>query len=256
MKIITLLTDFGLKGSYSAVMKGVILSTNPGATVIDITHEIDPQDVREAAFLIEEYYRFFPAGTIHVAVVDPTVGSDRKPIAIIKDGYVFVGPDNGIFTLIIAEESVIYEIQEKSLMLKEVSHTFHGRDVFAPVAAHLAAGLDPSSLGNPLKHPVLLNSIFPEVRNGILQGQVIRFDRFGNVITNIRQDTLERFSQGRAMAIMLRDVVFQQINRSYYEQQLTCLIGSSGYLEFGLFKGSFRGQYHIQKDEAVTVTYR
>ena len=138
MKTITLLTDFGLQDPYAGIMKGVILSMNPDVTITDITHEVAPQDIREGAFLIEEYHRYFPLNTIHVAVVDPTVGGERRPIIMRKESHLFVGPDNGIFTLIMDDVPEVIAIENPDFTLKEISSTFHGRDIFAPAAAHLA----------------------------------------------------------------------------------------------------------------------
>ena len=161
MKTITLLTDFGTKDPYVGIMKGVILSTNPDVRIVDITHEVDPQDVREGAFLVEEYYRYFEKGTIHVAVVDPTVGSDRKPIVFSKDGYFFIGPDNGLFTLLYDDNVRAYAIENRRYMLKKISATFHGRDIFAPAAAYLSSGVQLSSLGSVVQDPVRLPGFAP-----------------------------------------------------------------------------------------------
>ena len=152
VKIITLLTDFGLKDPYVGIMKGVILSINPDATIIDITHDITPQNIEEAAFLIEEYHRFFPPGTIHMAVIDPTVGSERRPIIVSKDNNIFIGPDNGLFTLVL-DDAEVYLIENPDFMLTEVSSTFHGRDVFAPAAAHASTGFHPSAFGRTISDP-------------------------------------------------------------------------------------------------------
>lgn len=137
-------------------MKGIILSTFPDVRIVDITHEVDPQDVREGAFIIEEYYRYFEKGTIHVAVVDPTVGSDRKPIVFSKDGYLFVGPDNGLFTLVYDDNVQVYAIENRRYMGKEISPIFHGRDIFAPAASYLASGVQLSMLGSVVQEPVQL----------------------------------------------------------------------------------------------------
>ena len=140
MGIITLCTDFGNRDPYAGIMKGVILSVDPGARIVDITHEIEPQDVREAAFTVEDYWRYFPAGTVHVVVVDPTVGSSRRPIVVSCDGHFFVGPDNGVFSFAAGRASDIRLREDRDLMRGEISATFHGRDIFSPVAAHLSGG--------------------------------------------------------------------------------------------------------------------
>ena len=198
MKTITLLTDFGTKDPYVGIMKGVILSTNPDVRIVDITHEVDPQDVREGAFLVEEYYRYFEKGTIHVAVVDPTVGSDRKPIVFSKDGYFFIGPDNGLFTLLYDDNVRAYAIENRRYMLKEISATFHGRDIFAPAAAYLSSGVHLSMFGSVVQDPVRLPDLLPTVKENVLHGEVVRFDRFGNAITNILGNHCPGFCRWKA----------------------------------------------------------
>jgi len=253
LKTITLLTDFGLKDPYVGIMKGVILSTNRDVRIVDITHEVDPQDVREGAFLVEEYYRYFEKGTIHVAVVDPTVGSDRKPVVFSKEGHFFVGPDNGLFTLLYGGNEQVYAIENRRYMRKEVSSTFHGRDIFAPAAAYLASGVHLSMFGGLIQDPVRLPGLLPTVKDNVLHGEVVRFDRFGNAITNISGAIIQDFVQGRPFTITLRDEFFQTIHRSYYENETTCLIGSAGYLEFGYFKGNLKEKLGLKKGNQVNV---
>jgi hypothetical protein len=253
LKTITLLTDFGLQDPYVGITKGVILSVNPDVTIIDITHEVEPQSVREGAFLVEAYYRYFPVESIHVAIVDPTVGSERRPIILRKGGHLFVGPDNGIFTLIMDDVPKVYAIENPDLMLKKVSSTFHGRDIFAPVAAHLAKGLPPSFFGRPVADPVRLGDMLPRIEGNSLEGEVVRVDRFGNAITNIKVDFLKTFLNGRPFNIYIGDMKFTTINKSYYESDFTCLVGSSGYTEFGYFKGSFTAAKNIKKGDLVSV---
>jgi S-adenosylmethionine hydrolase len=254
LKTITLLTDFGTKDPYVGIMKGVILSTFPDVRIVDITHEVDPQDVREGAFLVEEYYCYFEKGTIHIAVVDPTVGSDRKPIVFSKDGYYFIGPDNGLFTLLYDDAVRIYSIENRRYMRKEISSTFHGRDVFAPAAAYLASGVQFSMFGGLIQNPVRLPDLLPTVKDNVLHGEVVRFDRFGNAITNIAQTMLDDFVKGRLFAVHLQDTSFSALHKSYYESEITCLIGSAGYLEFGLFMGSLREKMGLCKGDPVMIT--
>jgi S-adenosyl-L-methionine hydrolase (adenosine-forming) len=253
LKTITLLTDFGLKDPYVATMKGVILSTFPDVRIVDITHEVDPQDVREGAFLVEEYYRYFEKGTIHVAVVDPTVGSDRKPIVFNKDGYFFIGPDNGLFTLLYDDNVSIYEIENRRYMRKQISPTFHGRDIFAPAAAYLASGVQVSMFGSVVQELVQLPGLYPVIEENVLKGEIVRFDHFGNAITNISEVIIQDFVQARPFTITLRDQSFQTIHRSYFENETTCLIGSAGYLEFGYFKGNLKERLDLRKGDRVTV---
>jgi S-adenosyl-L-methionine hydrolase (adenosine-forming) len=252
VKVITLLTDFGLKDPYVGIMKGVILSINPEATIVDITHDITPQNIEEAAFLIEEYHRFFPPGTIHMAVIDPTVGSERRPIIVSKDNNVFIGPDNGLFTLIL-DDAEVYLLENADFMLREVSSTFHGRDIFAPAAAHASTGFHPSAFGRMISDPRLLDNMFPATEGNSLKGRIVRFDRFGNAITNIKIDFLKNFLGNRSFEVRTGSMVFTALNKSYYESEFTCIIGSSGYLEFGYFKGSFKEKSNITRNGSVQI---
>lgn len=253
MKTITLLTDFGAKGPYAGIMKGVILIIFPEVRIVDITHEVDPHDVREGAFVIEEYYRYFEKGTIHVAVVDPTVGSDRRPIVFSKDGYFFIGPDNGLFTLVYDDTVPVYGIENSRYMLKAISPTFQGRDIFAPAAAYLASGVRLATFGSAVDEPVRIPGIYPVIEKHVLKGEVIRFDRFGNAITNIAQTVIDDFTKQKACTIHFRGMSFRKIQKSYYEGEVVCLIGSSGYLEFGYFKGNLRDKLGLKKGDQVMI---
>ena len=186
-RIITLTTDFGIEDEYVGVMKGVILSRAPDSCIIDITHAITPGNILEGQFYLMSSWKFFPSGTVHIAVVDPGVGSGRKALIILNRGHYFVGPDNGIFTFAIKDATGIWEINLNSkVILQPTSTTFHGRDIFAPVAAHIAAGRDINEVG--AKHrgtPVELP--FPEAQKGSdsITGEILFFDRFGNALTTI-----------------------------------------------------------------------
>lgn len=255
MKIITLLTDFGLKDAYVGIMKGVILSIDPDVRIVDISHEVAAQDVREAAFMVGEYYSWFEGGAIHVAVVDPTVGSRRRPIIVAREDHLFVGPDNGIFSLVMDEQALVFTIDNRALTPRPVSATFHGRDVFAPAAANLSRGALPTSLGGPVTDPVLLPDLFPETGSDGITGKVVRFDRFGNAITNISIALLQPFLKGR-FTIEIGVISFDTLYTSYYENEMTCLIGSSGYLEFGYFKGSFKDFSGVSQGDEVRARVR
>jgi S-adenosylmethionine hydrolase len=254
VNIITVLTDFGARDPYVGIMKGVMLAINPLLHIVDITHEVDAQDVGEASFLIGEYFPHFPEATIHLAVVDPTVGSARKPLIVVKDGHMFVGPDNGIFSLLFARGEIrAYEITNKRFMGKALSGTFHGRDLFAPAAAHLSAGISPSEFGPVLVEPVMLRGLLPSVEHDVMEGRIVRFDRFGNAISTIAFDFFKDFVGSRSFTIELSSLVLRSLSRSYHESRHTCLVGSSGYLEFGLFMGDLAQDLGIQKGEKVRV---
>lgn len=253
MKPITLLTDFGLKDPYVGIMKGVILSINPDARIVDITHGIEPQDVTEGCFLIGEYVPFFPRGSVHLCVVDPTVGSDRRPIVVSREGHLFVGPDNGLFSLIIDMQSRTYQIEHEAYRLKTVSHTFHGRDIFAPAAAHLSLGLNPALLGREITDAVRLTDLKPRIKGNVLKGRVVRLDRFGNAISNIPADAFSTFVRDKPFTIHVGDLTFDRLSRSYCEHEDTCLVGSSGYIEFASFGSSFATKKGISKHASVSV---
>jgi S-adenosyl-L-methionine hydrolase (adenosine-forming) len=182
--VITLLTDFGTADPYVGMMKGVIATICPRANVIDISHEVPPQDIRTGAFLLERSFRYFPPGTIHVAVVDPGVGTSRKPLAVRAEGHLFVGPDNGLLG-VAARRSRAVMLGRASYFRNAVSQTFHGRDIFAPVAAHLAAGAVFEDLGPAQRRIVKLASARPRRVARGLRGSVASVDRFGNLITNL-----------------------------------------------------------------------
>ena len=193
--LVTLTTDFGLRDAYVAEMKGVMLGIAEAArrplALVDVTHEVEPHDITEGALALEAAAPYFPPGTVHLAVVDPGVGTARRGLALAAGGHVFVGPDNGLFTAFLeAGEWRAFELAEADYRLPIVSRTFHGRDVFAPAAAHVATGVDPARLGPPLSDPVRL--AWPEVHAvaGAVAGAVVHADRFGNLITSIHARTL------------------------------------------------------------------
>lgn len=189
-RLITLTTDFGIKDPFVGVIKGVICGINPNVYFIDITHEIEPYNIREASYVLYSAYKYFPAGTIHLSIVDPGVGSNRKKIVAVTDKYYFIAPDNGILSLIISDKDVnireIIEITNTSLFLPNISATFHGRDIFAPVAGWLSTGLSIDSIGKRTETYVKLPSAFPaKVEDNVIKGEIIYIDRFGNLHTNI-----------------------------------------------------------------------
>jgi S-adenosyl-L-methionine hydrolase (adenosine-forming) len=188
--VITLTTDFGTDDPFVGIMKGVILSIHPKAEIIDLTHGIEPQNVVQAAWVLKAAAPYFPKNTVHVAVVDPGVGGQRRPLAIQSGSHTFVGPDNGIFTSVLTANSRCFELTQKKYFLKNVSSTFHGRDVFAPVAAWIAKGTLLKSLGRPIKDPKALELPPPMWDGTALTGEVIYIDRFGNATTNISREMI------------------------------------------------------------------
>ncbi len=239
MSIITLLTDFGSQDYFVGAMKGVILSINPSVQIVDITHEVPPQDIHAAAFNLLAAYTAFPAGTVHVAVVDPGVGSKRRPLALECAGQFFVGPDNGIFSWICEREgkSRAMHLQNESFFHQPVGETFHGRDVFAPVAAALSRGVVLEDLGEPLDDYVDLPSLaLKRLPDGQAEARIIHIDRFGNCVTNLTRDHLsdESFVSGAKLYVNGREVsAFRRFfaESSAEPNELFGIFGSAGFLE-------------------------
>lgn len=192
-KVIVLLTDFGLKDEYVGVMKGVIYSITDEAKIIDLCHGIPPQDIIWAGYVLYKSYKYFPKGSIFVAVVDPGVGTPRDIILMEAGGYYFLAPDNGLLSLIYERlnPKIILKVDKDKFSLGSVSYTFHGRDIFAPVAAHLSKGVDISEFGQPLKEIILEEFPRPEVEGNQIRASVIHVDRFGNLITNLERGEFE-----------------------------------------------------------------
>src|ERR1017187_2919149 len=193
MSVLTLTTDFGTSDWFVGTMKGVIASIAPAANVIDLTHDLPPDDIRGGAFALAASHRFFPKGSIHVAVVDPGVGSRRKAIAVQTAKSLFVGPDNGVLSWALAKEKIgaIHALENEAYFLQPVSQTFHGRDVFAPVADPLSRGVPIHKFGPALKGVVRVSWSELRMRRGGLEGEVVYIDRFGNAITNLEGWLLE-----------------------------------------------------------------
>ena len=240
--VITLLTDFGSADHYTGAMKGVILGICPDAQLVDISHEITPYAIAEAAFTLSQAWTCFPAGTVHIVVVDPGVGSARRPILVEAASHHFVAPDNGVLSMIFARERAkVRHIANDRYFLKPVSRTFHGRDVFAPVAAHLASGVPPAKFGKLIEDHLRL-TFQKQSRTGkrTWTGSILKVDRFGNLITNLHVD---EFPNVRTRAFGL-NVGLQTVSRlalTFTEcasGELFVLVGSSGYLEVATNQGS------------------
>ena len=257
--IVALLTDFGLDDTYVGVMKGVIFGLCPHARIVDLTHNISPQNIRQAALALLDSYAFFPERTVFLVVVDPGVGSERRPLAVQAGGYCFVAPDNGVLSYALAQlpaaQSV--ELANTDFQLPFRSCTFHGRDVFAPAAAHLAAGAAMTDLGEPVSDLVRLPPpLLVRSADGI-SGEVLYSDRFGNIITSIGTLTWEsdsslsltgRFDSSLTLrvdaegaAITIRNHTLRGIRPTYsaaHPGDILALVGSSGWLEIAVNQGS------------------
>ncbi|MFQ5787635.1 MAG: S-adenosyl-l-methionine hydroxide adenosyltransferase family protein [Thermodesulfobacteriota bacterium] len=236
-RIITLTTDFGLSDPYVGSMKGVIYSINPNALITDITHDIPSHDVFKAAFTLRNIIPYFPEGTVNVVIVDPGVGSSRRAIVVEADNKYYIGPDNGVFTFIYMDSKSyrVFEITNPKYMLTNVRSTFHGRDIFAPVAGHISIGVSIKDLGVGIKDPVKVEIKQPEIGSYEIVGEVIYVDSFGNLITNISGELVNSGSQ-----IYIDDIFIESVSKSYKdvpEGDILAIIGSSGFLELSVNRG-------------------
>jgi S-adenosylmethionine hydrolase len=259
-RIITLTTDFGTGSPYVAAMKGVILSINPRATIVDITHAIEAQNIRAGALALAESARWFPPDTIHVAVVDPGVGTERKIIYARMGEQHFVAPDNGLLSRLAlqAPPSTIITVNEPEFWLPEVSATFHGRDIMAPVAARLSLGLDPRRLGSRQDELVRLDWTEARVAANRIEGSVQSIDSFGNLITDISAEALSGAPRGEEVAILCDDHETRGIFQTYADQPemtLIALVGSSGKLELAIVGDSAAAMLGIAVGTPVTITW-
>jgi S-adenosylmethionine hydrolase len=260
LPIITLLTDFGTADYFVGAVKGAILSINPSVAIVDITHEIPPQNIEAAAFTLLACYATCPPKTIHVVVVDPGVGSTRRPILVRAGGQFFVGPDNGVFTYVYDREPSrrTFHITSDKYFRKPASSTFHGRDIFAPVAAALSRGVKPESFGSEVDDEVrLATSVAPVVRkDGTVEGRIIRIDRFGNCITNITRDLVA--DETRA-SLHIKRKVFGKFRNFYGDSpadELFAIWGSAGFLEISLNLQSAAKVLKLNQGDRVTLKAR
>ena len=250
---IVLTTDFGAASPYAGVLHGVVLRINPSATVVDLTHQIQPQNIRQASFILGTNYRFFPEDSIHVGVVDPGVGTGRQPLMLVTPAARFLAPDNGLLSYVLAEylkepprqpgpvflpsDCAAYHLTKCQYWLSPVSHTFHGRDIFAPVAAHLSLGVSPDQLGQPAREMVWLPAPQPTRRGNNLSGEVLYADHFGNLVTNIPAQEL---TNPGSLQVEIKGLRINHLSRTFHDQEpgqvggLLALVGSHGYLEIAV----------------------
>lgn len=261
--VVTLTTDFGLRDPYVACMKAVILSICREAVVVDITHEVSKFDVEEAAYILYRAYGFFPDGTVHVAVVDPGVGTERKPIVLKTRRYFFVGPDNGVLSLAAEEDGVeaVYAIESREVILPEVSLTFHGRDLFAPAAAWIALGYPVQKVGGRLKGFERVRLPEPSPSGDRLEARIIYVDSFGNLVTNVRVDSLKDVVEyGEVLEVRFRGVSFEApLLRAYGEAEVGELLlipGSGGFLEISVNMGSAADRLRLGRGDRVELRFR
>jgi S-adenosyl-L-methionine hydrolase (adenosine-forming) len=252
--LIALLTDFGTKDYFVGAMKGAILSIHPTANIVDITHEIEPQNIKSASFNLRACYRNFPKKTIFVTVVDPGVGSSRRAIVVETAEYFFVAPDNGLLSFIFNEgkEFRVFELTNRKFFAEKISSTFHGRDLFAPVAAHLARGVKPGELGKEIADFVRIDENQPRrLSEREIEAEIIEIDRFGNLITNLkREDAPEKF----ALEIDGRRI--EKLRRFFAESragEIFMIFGSAGFLEIAVFQDSAKNLLHVETGRKILV---
>ena len=260
MSVITLTTDFGARDWFVGTMKGVIAGIAPNANVIDLTHELRPGDLRGGAFALAASCQFFPKGTIHLVVVDPGVGSDRRAIAVGTAKGIFVGPDNGVLSWALAKERItaIHALENEAYFLQRVSRTFHGRDVFAPVAAHLSRGVPIRKLGPTLNDFVRLNWSEPRKQRGGIEGEVVYIDRFGNAITNL-ESSLVRGEGGASCEVHAKRRWVCPLKPFYQAAESgapATIVGSSGFLEVAVSGGSAEKTLGVRVGTRVVLRKR
>lgn len=272
--VVTLLTDFGLGDAYVAAVKGAVLSVAPSARLVDVTHLVPPQDVHHGAFLLGQAWRAFPPGTVHLAVVDPGVGTARRPLLVAGEGHYFVGPDNGLFTYVlwpklmpkqqdrkpfspffapVPEGFAAYVLDQPGYWRQPVSATFHARDVFGPVAAHLVAGARSEQLATATDQVTALPVPRAEWEGDVLEGLVLHADTFGNLLTNVSAEAVA----GRTVEVTVAGRTIRGVGRTYAESDgLASVVGSNGFLEIAVAMGSAARELGVGVGAAVRVRGR
>ncbi len=262
MPVITLLTDYGIKDSYVAEMKGAILSILPGAILVDISHDIGNYSIDEGAFHLARSVPYFPDGTVHVGVVDPTVGSERRGIIIRARGAFLVGPDNGLLAPAAERLGVekVFEIKDRSLLPQRLSEVFDGRDTFGPTGAHLAKGVPPEEFGPEVERYVRLASYVPKIEGNVVEATVIHVDGFGNLVTNVTYEVLESIGAGDtsefSVNIQGREFTLPYVHRfsAVPKGELLLLVAGGGYLEFAVNQGNAVERLGLGKGEKARLT--
>ena len=257
--IVTLLTDFGFEDEYVGVLKGVIHGINPSSTLIDISHQVIPGDVLKAGWMLSWSWSYFPEGSIHIAVVDPGVGSSRKILCCVHKKHFFLAPDNGLLSPLLdgVKQPVVYSITNRNYMLKSISRTFHGRDIFAPIAGHLSKGVSISRLGARLRTGIKrLKLTQPRVGKGSFSGRIIGFDRFGNAVTNLPENLLEKLKSRRSLKVLVKRHPLFPIVQAYEEVipgSPLAVIGSRGLLEISVNGGSAERRLHLKVGDEISI---
>lgn len=260
--IITLTTDYGTTDHLVATLKGVILGINPEARIVDISHNVAPFDILDGALLIGQAYKHFPPRTVHVVVVDPGVGSERRPILVTAEQFYFVAPDNGVLSLVYEREEnvTVRHVTAEHYFLQPVSNTFHGRDVFAPVAAWLSKNWQTQSFGEPITDYVRFALPKPKQINGVLKGVVLKVDVFGNLITNFAAEEFPQLVRdGSPFRLRIGEKEISKLRATYSEappNEPFAVVGSSGFLEISINKGSAARTLGASRGAEVTLEIR
>lgn len=258
-RIITLTTDFGLKDYYVGAMKAVLLSKAPDANLVDISHEIPPQDIMAAAWVLRNAAFLYPFNTVHLVVVDPGVGTNRRPVAVQIDDQLFVGPDNGLFSLIQADENhdvKAVQLDNSNYWAETASKTFHGRDIFAPVAGALASGAKLSDVGSPIEELVSYRWAMPIADKDGIQGWIVHIDHYGNLITNIKQALIDDVLSEEDCKIYIGNTIIDGVHDTFgavEEGEPVAYIGSSGMLEIAINQGNAHQMLSVQKGANISV---
>lgn len=255
--VIALTTDFGLEDYYVGAMKGVMLNIAPQARFVDISHDIPPHDIMAGAWVLRNSAHLYPSNTVHLVVVDPGVGTARKPIALKIEDHYFVGPDNGIFSLLTdGNEFQAVHLTNKNFWNPNPSNTFHGRDIFAPVAAHLSAGVKLEQLGEPLDELETYRWASPVADKDGLQGWIIHIDKFGNLITNLSDTIIEDVIDRQEVKIYVGNTILTEIVDTFdsvVKGEPAAYIGSSGMLEIAINKGDAQEMLGIKKGAQISL---
>ena len=258
--IVTITSDFGFSDYYVASLKAVMLAINRDIRMIDISHEIPAQDIMACAWVLKNSAFLFPSGTIHLISVDPTTGSQRKPLAVKIKDQLFVGPDNGVFALIAENKPFeAIELTNTSYWASQRSSTFNARDIFAPVAAHLANGIPLQDLGNPIDSITTFRWAIPTDDRESINGWVVHIDRFGNIITNISKDLFYHNLAGRACKIYVGNTIVNGLSTTYSsvpDGEPVAVIGSSDMIEVGINKGNAQELLGVVKGAPVTILFK
>jgi hypothetical protein len=262
MPTIAILTDFGLRDYYVSAMKAVIISICPKVRIVDICHNVEKFNVREGAFILASVSNYFPKGTIFLAVVDPGVGTKRRAIVIESERAYYVGPDNGLLLLASLRDGIkaVYEITNKNLMLPRISRTFHGRDIFAPVAAYLALGIEPAEVGPRINDYLVPTFAVSSMKKGMIKGEILHVNGFGNIVTNISTVDLEKAGIKEGMQIRLavgRKKLDVKICKAYGEVprgEFLAIIGSTDNLEISINQGNAAKFLGVKAGDNVLVS--